>query len=247
MTPTSTRLHGRIAVALTAATFLLSTGTALATPLTVQRALTTTAMNEQTTNFENAVSNAVAARFAPSTPVAGDLQAGSAQVWWHNDVRYLDFQNTSAHGVSGSVLLGVDLLATPDLTLGLFGGYSELDTNTELLGTVGNIQSQSISIGGFLGYRLAEGVALDGFLSYSYNDVDLMDAGIRASTESDRLTAGLGVSAAYDLGPVIFSPRAGVSITQDWADAYAGNPSEDFTLFRGVLGAKVGNSHHMGG
>ncbi|MBK0398050.1 autotransporter outer membrane beta-barrel domain-containing protein [Limibaculum sp. M0105] len=218
----------------------------------VQRALTTTGMNEQTTAYENAVGSAIAARFAPFSPADAHALTPQNQVWVQNDVRYLDFAGTSAYGVAGSILAGIDFLATEKMAAGFFGGYSETDTNTELSGISGKFEAQSFGFGLYGGYRLGAGLAVDGFIAYTFNDTDTTDGRQIASWDSDRLTAGLGLTASYMLAGITLTPRLSVSITQDWAESYTDQfgtvmPSDDYTLFRSYLGTRAGTIFDMGG
>jgi len=226
-------------------------GAAQAMPLEVQRALTTTGMNEQTTSYENAVGGAVAERFAPfSAATSGEPR--NTRVWWQNDLRHLDFSGTSVYGTSGSILVGVDLLASEDAAIGFFGGYSETDSDSDVLGLYGQFEAQSFGGGFYAGYRLAPGIAVDAFVAYTYTDTDYIQGRQTGSGDSDRLTAGVGLSAAYMLGGITFAPRASVSITQDWHEGYSdqfGTPigSNDSTLFRGYLGGRAGTTFDLGG
>lgn len=240
------------AAALGAALSALTAGQAAAEPLIVQRAVVPLAMNQQASAVESAVSRAAQQRHAPLSPRAFDGRSSrGVTAWIDEDLRYVDLDGQSSDGLTGNVLFGGDFALSSNFSLGLMFGYSLADVDTQFAAADGEFQSQSFLVGPYVSVGLGGGLFMDAFAAYSRSWYEITQAGVLGEPNSDRFLGGVGIGAAYDLGPVTLQPTVDLSISHDSQDGYVGSlgtpvASRNTTLFRGSAAAKVGQVFSMG-
>ena len=141
-----------------------------------------------------------------------------------------------------NVTAGLTRKLTPDFLIGAFGGYENLDFNSDALNS--RLRGDGWTAGGYLGWRMSQTLRFDMTLARSgiaYNDVSGMAA---ATFPGDRRLASGGLTGTYHLQALVLQPSAKVYALWEHDGAYTDSlgiaqPINNFSTGRASAGAKV--------
>lgn len=146
----------------------------------------------------------------------------SAGVDVHDDRRRLIGMDGETISLSG----GASYRVAAGLTLGLFGRYG----HTELSGPGGEIEADTVSLGGFAEADLTGGFVFTGVAAYSWSDVDgtFIQGAVTTTgaTEIDGFAFQAGLSKSFAFGDWTLTPAASLT--------YASVDQDGFTLSDGT-------------
>jgi hypothetical protein len=140
-----------------------------------------------------------------------------------------------------NALLGLTRKLTPDLLVGVFGGYENFDYTSQLLD--GQLKGNGWTAGGYLGWRLPQGLRFDAGVArsgISYDDV----AGTAAATfPGQRWLATAALIGTYKIVGVEIEPSAKVYAVWEHDNAFVDSlgiiqTDRNFSTGRASAGAK---------
>jgi len=162
------------------------------------------------------------------------------------DVRGISFNNnTPGADLSGNqlnVTAGLTRKLTPDFLVGGFAGYEHLDFNSDALNS--RLKGDGWTVGGYLGWRLAQSVRFDMMLARSGIGYDDMAGMATATFPGERWLASGGFTGTYRFQGLVLQPSAKVYALWEHDGAYTDSfgiaqPTNDFSTGRASTGTKL--------
>lgn len=158
--------------------------------------------------------------FMPSSQPAtaqGLNNAPRFNVWARGTFTHYDGDGFSGDTWNGVV--GFDYLITDDVLIGLLGGYENGDFTFET--NDGAFDGAGLSLGAYVGVRLAESIVLDGFLTHAWLDYDNRSGTATGSTDATRTMISVNVTGQYEIADgFFFEPNARVFYAHERQDVY---------------------------
>lgn len=167
---------------------------------------------------EDAAAHALGFLSSPH-PVAAQVQddAPRFNVWARGTFTHYDGDAFSGDTWNG--VIGFDYLLTDDVLIGLLGGYENGDFTFET--NDGAFDGAGVSIGAYVGVRLADSIVLDGFLTHAWLDYDNRSGTATGSTDATRTMISVNVTGQYEIADgFFFEPNARVFYAHERQDAY---------------------------
>lgn len=132
------------------------------------------------------------------------------------------FTHYDGDGFSGDTwngVVGFDYLITDDVLIGLLGGYENGDFTFQT--NDGAFDGAGLSLGAYVGVRLAQSILLDGFLTHAWLDYDNRSGTATGSTDATRTMISVNVTGQYEIvDGFFFEPNARVFYAHERQDAY---------------------------
>lgn len=132
------------------------------------------------------------------------------------------FTHYDGDGFSGDTwngVVGFDYLLTDDVLIGLLGGYENGDFTFQT--NDGAFDGAGLSLGAYVGVRLAESIVLDGFLTHAWLDYDNRSGTATGSTDATRTMMSVNVTGQYEIADgFFFEPNARVFYAHERQGAY---------------------------
>ena len=190
--------------------------------------------------------NALAYAKSPVTK-APPLAPAAPKVWlpWL-DVRWTgwntDFSAGDIRGGQVNAIAGLTRKLTPDLLVGVLGGYENFDYTSQTLN--GKLRGDGWTVGGYLGWRISPGVRFDAAIGRSAVSYDGVSGTAQASFPGHRWLASGGLTGLYRTQWLHIEPSARVYAIWERDNSYVdslGTPQAEnsFSTGRASAGAKV--------
>jgi autotransporter-like protein len=157
---------------------------------------------------------------------------------WNN----VDTGNTSLKGTQLNLTLGIGYKFTPDLLVGIFGGYENF--NYEIASLTGKLTGNGGSIGGYTGLRVAPGLRWDAMAGWSGLSYDGSAGMASGSFTGSRWLASTGLTGTYRVKALTLEPSANIYTLWEhqgeWTDSLGAlQASRDFSVGRVSAGGRV--------
>jgi hypothetical protein len=167
---------------------------------------------------EDAAAHALGFMSSPQLATAQGLNdAPRFNVWARGTFTHYDGDAFSGDTWNGVV--GFDYLLTDDVLIGLLGGYENGDFTFQT--NDGAFDGAGLSLGAYVGVRLAESIVLDGFLTHAWLDYDNRSGTATGSTDATRTMISVNVTGQYEIADgFFFEPNARVFYAHERQDAY---------------------------
>ncbi len=167
---------------------------------------------------EDAAAHALGFMSSPQPATAQGLNdAPRFNVWARGTFTHYDGDAFSGDTWNGVV--GFDYLLTDDVLIGLLGGYENGDFTFQT--NDGAFDGAGLSLGAYVGVRLAESIVLDGFLTHAWLDYDNRSGTATGSTDATRTMISVNVTGQYEIADgFFFEPNARVFYAHERQDAY---------------------------
>jgi hypothetical protein len=156
--------------------------------------------------------------------------------WQNHDV------NSGMNGAQFNGTGGIGRKLTPDLLVGVFGGYEYFKYNVAAL--AGEMKGTGGTIGSYLGWRMSSTVRFDAALGYTRMAYSATSGTASGSFNGDRLVASTGVTGNYGLGIYKIEPSASIYALWEkqsaWTDSLGtAQADRTFSAGRTSLGSKL--------
>ncbi len=137
------------------------------------------------------------------------------------DVRGSGFSRGDAFATKGgqvNLTAGLGRKLTPDLLIGLFGGYETYHYKTDSVG--GRMTGNGGTIGGYAAARFADRWRADAMLGWTAVNYDAAVGAASGSTHGSRWLAAGGFTGSYRFGRATFEPSARVTALWEHDDGW---------------------------
>jgi uncharacterized repeat protein (TIGR01451 family) len=161
---------------------------------------------------------------------------------WNTDVTAGDI-----HGGQINALAGVTYRMTPNVLIGVLGGYENFDYTSNSLN--GRLRGDGWTLGGYLGWRLAAGLRFDAAVGRSGVSYDGVAGTASATFPGTRWLASAGLMGTYRLQGFEIEPSAKIYALWEHEEQYLDSlgtlqASNDFSTGRASGGLKVAYPWH---
>jgi hypothetical protein len=161
------------------------------------------------------------------------------------DVRGTGFDQNDANGMHGrqfNLTGGVGYKLTPDLLVGMFGGYENFDFNMLSIG--GLMTGDGGTVGGYAAWRIAEHWRIDGKVGWSDISYNGTAGTASGSFTGSRWLGGGGLTGTYRLAGYMLEPSARIYALWESDNAFTDSlgtaqAARNFSEGRVSAGAKV--------
>ncbi|MEQ8656518.1 MAG: autotransporter outer membrane beta-barrel domain-containing protein [Hyphomicrobiales bacterium] len=150
-----------------------------------------------------------------STLVQDD--APRLNIWARGTFTHYDGDAFSGDTWNG--IAGIDYLITENVLIGLLGGYENGDFTFQA--NDGAFDGAGVSVGAYVGIRLAESVVLDGFLTHAWLDYDNRAGTVTGSTDATRIMVSMNLTGHYEVADGFYiEPNARIFYAHEQQAAY---------------------------
>lgn len=146
------------------------------------------------------------------------------------------------NGTQANVTGGVGRKLTPDLLVGVFGGYEYFKYNIAAL--AGEMKGTGGAIGTYLGWRMSSTVRFDAALGYTRMAYSATSGTATGTFNGNRFVASSGLTGTYGLGIYKIEPSASIYALFEkqgaWTDSLGtAQADRNFSAGRTSLGSKL--------
>jgi hypothetical protein len=162
------------------------------------------------------------------------------------DVRGTGWSTAAAAGdIKGdqiNALAGLTHKLSPDLLVGLLGGYETFDYSSTLLAS--RLKGDGWTVGGYVGWRIQPGLRFDASVARSRVNYDVSSGVAAAAIPGTRWLVSGGLTGSYTFSAFEIEPSARVYALWEREDAYvdtlgASEAARSFVTGRGSAGVKI--------
>lgn len=154
---------------------------------------------------------------ADAAPTLVQDDALRFNIWARGTFTHYDGDAFSGDTWNG--IAGIDYLISDNVLIGLLGGYENGDFTFQA--NDGAFDGAGVSVGAYVGIRLAESVVLDGFLTHAWLDYDNRAGTVTGSTDATRIMVSMNLSGHYEVADGFYiEPNARIFYAHGQQAAY---------------------------
>jgi hypothetical protein len=173
----------------------------------------------------------------PPAPKVWQLWADVRGTGWNTDPSAGDIRGGQINAIAG-----LTRKLTPDLLVGVLGGYENFDYTSQTLN--GRLKGDGWTVGAYLGWRIWPGVRFDAAVGRSGISYDGVSGTAAASFPGNRWLASAGLTGLYRMAWLEIEPSAKVYAIWERDSAYIDSlgtpqPENTFSSGRASTGVKV--------
>ncbi len=145
---------------------------------------------------------------------------------------------TGTNGTQINVTAGLGHRLSPDLVVGLLGGYEHFDYGAA--SSSGNLKGHGASLGTYLGWRFGRGLRFEAAAVWSHLSYDATAGATAGSFDANRWLASGELSGSHKAGGFVWTPSARVFAAWEDQGAYTDSAASAHAAQRVLLGRVSG-------